>query len=223
MWWFPVCLGLAGALDALGAQAPLHIVAVERHGLPPYEVADRVYCLEGGGDRGLHVGDRLVVKRSGEARALGLLRVTGLRGSRAETRFEPAGAVYPMKGDLAVLQELKWPPAGGTLNADPLPVPPPPSATPEAPPQEGLLFFLPQKAELSPAGLKKLEIWVETWGSAGRWAVQVPAAKALKPALQKQRAETLQAHTLGVDHVAVEMEPRSAEGKYDPTWVRHWD
>lgn len=222
MRWLLVYLGLS---SVLGAQVPLHIVAVERHGMPPYEAADRIYCLDGGGDRGLHVGDRLVVKRTGEVRSLGLLRVTDLRGGRAETLFEPAGSTYPMKGDLAVLRELKWPPAAGTLNADPLPVPPLPSAKIEAPPQEGILFFLPQQAELSPAGLKKLETWVETWGGSGRWAVQVPTAKALKPALQQQRAESLQAalRALGVDHVAVETERRTAEGKYDPTWVRHWD
>jgi hypothetical protein len=200
-------------------------VAVERRGLPPYEAADRIYCLDGGQQRGVRVGDRLAVKRAGEVRALGHLRVTEVRGDRAETHFESAGSIYPMKGDLAIPDELKWMPAAGLLNADPLPVAPAPKATPEAPPREGILFFLPQQAELSPAGLKKLEAWVEAWGAEGRWAVQVPTAKAVKPALQKQRAESLQAalRALGIEHVKLESEPRSTEGKYDPTWIRHWD
>jgi hypothetical protein len=106
-----------------------------------------------------------------------------------------------------------------------IPVAAPPRATAEAPPREGILYFLPQRAELSPAGLKKLEDWVQEWGSGGRWAVQVPTAKAIKATLQKQRAEALQAslRALGIEPVQVETQPRTAEGKYDPTWIRHWD
>jgi len=53
----------------------------------------------------------------------------------------------------------------------------------------------------------------------------VPSTKALKPTLQKQRAESLQAalRALGIDQVKLETEPRATEGKYDPTWIRHWD
>jgi hypothetical protein len=66
---------------------------------------------------------------------------------------------------------------------------------------------------------------VEAWGAAGRWAVQVPATKALKPALQKQRAESLQAalRSLGIEGAMMEGGPRTADGKYDPAWIRHWD
>jgi hypothetical protein len=203
----------------------LRVIAVERQGPPPYEAADRIYRVDGGQNRGLRVGDRLTVKRAGEAAALGYLRVTAVRGDHAETRFESTASTCPMKGDLAFRDELKWMPESRRLEADPMPRTPPPRTAVEAPPREGVLYFLPQRAELSPAGLKKLEGWVQEWGSRGRWSVQVPAAKAVKPALQAQRAETLQAalRTLGVEHAKVETEPRTAEGKYDPAWIRHWD
>jgi hypothetical protein len=47
----------------------------------------------------------------------------------------------------------------------------------------------------------------------------------LKPALQKQRVESLQAalRALGIEQVTVETQPRTTEGKYDPAWVRHWE
>jgi hypothetical protein len=108
---------------------------------------------------------------------------------------------------------------------DLIPVASPPQTAVEAPPREGLLYFLPQRAELSPAGVKKLEDWVQEWGSGGRWAVQVPTAKAIKPVLQKQRAESLQAalRALGIEGVKLETDPRTTEGKYDPAWIRHWD
>jgi hypothetical protein len=215
-------LGLGGAL---GAQAPLHIVAVERTGLPPYESEDRVYCMDGGQDRGLRVGDRLFVKRTGDVRVLGHLWVTEVRGDQARARYEPMETVYPMKGDLAILEVLKWMPETGRLNPDPLPVASPPGSTSKAPPREGVLFFLPQQAELSPAGVKKLETWVEEWGREGQWGIQVPMAKAIKPALQKQRIASLEAalHSLGLEHVKLETDPRTTEGKNDPAWIRHWD
>jgi hypothetical protein len=216
-----LCLGLIGTL---GAQAPLHIVSVERRGPPPYEQVDRIYGLDGGQDRGLHVGDRLVVKRVGEAVALGHLRVTLVRGERSEGTFESSADSYPMKGDLAIREELKRIPVV-PLDADPIPLVSTPRAATEAPPREGLLFFLPQRGELSPAGMKKVEGWVEAWGTGGRWTVLVPMAKALKPALQKQRAEALlhALRTLGIEQAAVESTPRTVEGKYDPAWIRHWD
>ena len=222
MRWFPLCFVLVGAL---GAQAPLHIVSVERRGLPPYESMDRTYGLDGGLDRGLRVGDRLIVKRIGVVLPLGHLRVTEVRGDHSGASFEPAGAEYPMKGDVAIREEL-WPvPELTRLNPEPIPLAPLPRASAEAPPREGLLFFLPQRAELSPAGLKKLETWIQEWGSGGRWAVQVPTAKALKPALQKQRTESIQSalRALGIEHATVETQPRTTEGKYDPVWIRHWD
>lgn len=222
MRWIVLSLCLAGIL---GAQAPFHVVAVERRGPPPYEPADRVYRLDGGLDRGLQVGARLKVKRTGDPAVLGYLRVIEVRRDWAEARFDPASAGYPMKGDLALLETMAWMPGGPSVNSDPLDVPSSPLASAVAPPREGLLYFLPQRAELSPAGRKKVEVWVQAWGLGGRWAVLVPASKGVRPALQKQRAESLQAalRELGIEAVAVESEPRLAEGKHDPAWIRHWD
>jgi hypothetical protein len=219
---FLVCLGLCGLL---GAQAPLHIVTVEHTGPPPYESEDRVYGLDGGQDQGLRVGDRLLVKRTGDVRAIGHLWVTEVRGHRAGARYEPMEETYPMKGDLAILEVLKGLPEAVRLNADPLPVASPPGSTAKAPPREGVLFFLPKQAELSPAGVKKVEAWVQGWGREGQWGIQVPTAKASKPVLQKQRVASLEAilHTLGLEHVKVETDPRTTEGKNDPVWIRHWD
>jgi hypothetical protein len=130
-----------------------------------------------------------------------------------------------MKGDLAILEVLQRLPEAGRLNPDRLPVASPPGSTPKAPPREGVLFFLPQQAELSPAGVKKLEAWVREWGREGQWGIQVPMAKAVKPALQKQRIASLEAalRTLGLEHAKVETDPRTTEGKNDPAWIRHWD
>jgi hypothetical protein len=219
---FIFCLGLG---CALGAQTPLHIVAVERRGLPPYESEDRVYCLDGGQDHGLRLGDRLLVKRTGEARAFGHLWVTEVRGNQAGARYEPMESTYPLKGDLAILEVLMRIPEAGQLNLDPLPVASSPGSTPKAPPREGVLFFLPQQAELSLAGVKKLETWVEAWGREGQWGIQVPTAKAIRPALQKQRIASLEAalRALGLEHVKVETDPRTTEGKNDPAWIRRWD
>lgn len=212
-------------VGALGAQAPLHIVSVERRGLPPYEAADRVYGLDGGVPQGLHVGDRLRVKRAGDFQFIGRLWITELRGDHSAARFEPAGSSFPMKGDLVFPDVLLWPPAVRPLNQEPLEVVPAPLATAEAPPREGIIYFLPQQAEVSPAGVRKLEAWVKAWGAAGRWSVQVPAAKALSGSLLKQRAESLQAalRALGIQQVGVETEARALESKFDPTWIRHWD
>lgn len=222
MRWFVLGLSLAGIL---GAQAPFHVVAVERRGPPPYESVDRVYRLDGGQARGLQVGARLKVKRVGDPALLGHLRVIEVRQDWAEARFDPVSTGYPMKGDLAILETMTWMPGGPNVNSDPLNVPSSPLASAVAPPREGLLYFLPQRAELSPAGQKKVEAWVQAWGPGGRWAVLVPESKGVRPALQKQRAESLLValRELGIERVTVEHEPRLAEGKHDPAWIRHWD
>ena len=215
-----LCLCLAGAL---GAQVPMHIVGVERHGQPPYEEVDRIYVVDGA--RSLSVGERLLVKRPGEPLALGVLRVAACRGELAEGRFEPTESAFPMKGDLVFQALLRNLPPLAAFDADPLPVFSGPKPRSEAPPREGLLYFLPQRAELSVAGVKKLEAWVEAWGTEGRWVLQVPTAKALRPALQQQRAQAvLQAlRALGIGKVDLETPVRTSEGKNDPTWVQHWD
>ena len=222
MRWFLLSLGLAGLL---GAQVPLHIVAVERRGPPPYEIADRIYGVAGDLDPGLRVGDRLLVKRADAAVILGHLRVIESRPGRANALFEPLEGSYPMKGGLVLRSELRRLPAASSLDPAPLVSLPKPKASAEPPPREGLLFFLPGRSDLSIGGVRKLETWVESWGAEGRWAVQVPATKGIKPELQKLRAESLQAalRALGIEPVAVETGLRTAEGLNHPTWVRHWD
>lgn len=222
MRWFPLCLGLAGIL---GAQTQLRVVSVERRGPPPYEEADRIYGLDGGQDRGLRMGGRLVIRRPGEVVRLGHLRVVELQAHRSATRFEPEGTRYPMKGDLAIPEEPWRVPELQALDPEPIPLAPSPRAAAKAPPTEGVLYFLSGSAELSPAGLKKLETWVQAWGPGGQWVLQVPPSKALNADLQHRRAETLLAalRSLGVEHTKLETQPRTAEGKYDPVWIRHWD
>jgi hypothetical protein len=215
---FILCLG-----GVLGAQAPLHIVAVERKGPPPYEAADRIYRLDGGADRGLRPGQRLAIRRSGEPRLIGHLRLTEVRGEVAEGQFLAAGSAYPMKGDLVWREELAAMPELVPGGSEPLPPLAAPATPAPPPPREGLLLFLPHRAELSPAGQLKVQGWVEAWGRGGKWVVQVPASRALSPALQKQRAQALVAalKAQGVVEVELEATPRTAEGKYDPAWVRH--
>ncbi|HLP30578.1 MAG TPA: hypothetical protein VK150_04395 [Geothrix sp.] len=222
MRWFLIWLALAGAL---GAQTPIRVAAVERRGLPPYEPADRIYRLDAGKARGLRVGDRLTVKRKGERLALGHLQVIEVQADHTDAHFDPVSSAYPMVGDLALLLELKWMPAGPALDPDPLPVPEAPLRSATAPPREGLLYFLPQRADLSPVGQKKVEAWVQAWGRGGRWAIQVPTAKGVNAALQQQRVDALLAalRACGVEAATVERDPRMAEGKHDPAWIRHWD
>lgn len=222
MRWCLLCLALTGAL---GAQTPIRVAAVERRGLPPFEPADRIYRLDAGKARGLRVGDRLLAKREGEPLALGHLQVIEVQAGHAEARFDPVSSVYPMIGDLALLRPLAWMPAGPELNPDPLPVPGAALRSATAPPREGLLYFLPQRADLSPVGQAKVGAWVEAWGPGGRWVVQVPTAKGVNAVLQQQRIDALLAalRACGVDAAVVERSPRTAEGKHDPAWIRHWD
>lgn len=210
---------------ALGAQASFPIVGVERRGLPPYESEDRTYRLELPASTELKVGDRLKVVRRGARQALGRLKVLEVRSSQAWCVFEAAGEARPMKGDTATLEVHHWLPADTGWRPEPLPAIPPPAAPVEAPPEEGLLFFLPGSAELSPAGHRKLQAWVEAWGRAGRWAVLQPPARGKAQDLRGQRAAALQAalRSLGVDGVLLQTEPRTAEGRNEPAWIRHWD
>jgi hypothetical protein len=219
---FLFCLGFSSLLFA---QAPLRVVSVDRRGLPPYEASDRLYRLDGGTDRGLRAGNRLLVKRAGETTALGHFQVLAVRAGECEASFEPSGATFPMKGDLALREELKAIPAAPSLEPGTLMVPEGPRSSPEPPPQEGVLFFLPHQGELSPAGVRKLEAWAEAWGASGHWTIQVPAVKTVKPALQKRRAESLLGalRALGIEHVELGREPRVGEGKYEPVWIRHRD
>lgn len=212
-------------VGALSAQGTFPIVGVERRGLPPYESEERIYRLALPVSADLKVGDRLKVTRKGVRQALGHLTVVEVRSPQAWCAFEAAGEARPMKGDAATLEVHHWPPPDEGWRPEPLPVIPPPAARVEAPPDEGLLYFLPGSAELSPAGQRKLQAWVEAWGSAGRWAILQPPTQGKARDLQGQRAAALQAalRALGIEGVQLQTEPRSAEGKHEPAWIRHWD
>ena len=207
----------------LGAQAPFRIISVDRRGAPPYEPATRIYRLDGGEDRGMRVGERLTVGRLGATKPLGHLRVLVVGAHHAESTFTPAGVEWPMKGDPVWRDELPGLPGWGNLNGEPLPELLAPASRVLAPPQEGMLLFLPQRAELSPAGRTKVEAWVQAWGVSGRWVVQTPLGKTLQPELQQQRAEALSAllKQLGVLRVDRLQGVRSYEGPYEPLWILH--
>lgn len=218
------CLLLALAAS-LAAEGPYRILGVERRGLPPYRVEDRLYPLELGPAGHLKVGDRLMVTRPGAPRALGRLRVVELQPGRALATFEALGEGAPLKDDLATLEVLPSLPASQPVRATPLPVATSPEAPPKAPPEEGLLYFLPGSAELSPAGRRKLEGWVQAWGPKGRYAVLQAPASGREGELRQQRGELLQIllKGLGTGMVELQWEARPAEGRHDPLWVRHWE
>jgi hypothetical protein len=209
----------------LGAQGPFTIVSVDRQGSPPFDPATRIYRLDGGRERGLKVGERLAVRRRGTPAPLGHVIITAVRAEQAESSFVPGGVEWPMKGDLVLRQELAPLPVVAPLEALALPATSSPKPSAQAPPMEGLLFFLPLHAELSPAGHHKVETWVESWGKAGRWVIQTPGGKGTKATLQRQRAEVMAAllRELGVARIEVQQEARSHDGPYDPIWLRHWD
>jgi hypothetical protein len=209
----------------LGAQAPFTIASVDRVGPPPYESEGRIYRLDAGQNRGVRVGERLAVRRPGQPRPLGHLQVVTVGAEVAGTVFLPSAGDWPMKGDLVTREELAGLPTWAEVDIEPLPVPLAPKPGMAAPPREGLIYFLPQRADLSPAGRKKVESWVQHWGVEGRWVVQIPLSKALKPTLQKQRADALLTalRELGVHEVEWHKEARAHDGPYDPSWVLHWD
>lgn len=205
----------------------MRIQAVERRGLPPYEeAASRLYRLDGGQDRGLRVGDRLLVRRSGEG-TLAHLRVVEVRAEWALASLDQTLAAYPLRGDLVVREDLPPLPsfpalAGPETLAAPDPIQDGPG---EAPPREGLLWFLPASRDLSPAGEAKLATWVEAWGRTGRWAVQIPEDDRVAEALRAARFESLREALarLGVTRVERLGGDRPGEGPNHPLWIQHWD
>ncbi|HJW32142.1 MAG TPA: hypothetical protein VJ505_02140 [Holophagaceae bacterium] len=214
-------------LGPLGAQAPLRILSVERRGMPPYEdSAPRLYRLDGGENRGLHLGDRLQIRRTGEG-YLGHLKVVELRAEWALASLEPNAMGYPLRGDMVIREELSPIPGTPAFPDRPLMQPPAPAkgSSAEAPPQEGLLWFLPVSRELSPAGLGKLAGWVQAWGATGRWAVQLPDDDRVAEAMREARFHALKEalEHLGVHGVERQGGARPQEGANHPVWIRRWD
>jgi len=205
----------------------MRIQAVERRGLPPYEeTATRLYRLDGGENRGLRTGDRLQVRRTGEG-TLAHLRVVEVRAEWSRAALDQTLADYPLRGDLVTREDLPALPGLPALAPDLASTPPavPKAETPEAPPQEGLLWFLPTSRELSPAGEAKLAAWVEAWGRTGRWGVLVPDDDRVAEVLRAARFESLREALarLGVTGVSRHGGTRRVEGVNHPLWIQRWD
>ncbi|HJV89303.1 MAG TPA: hypothetical protein VJ623_03280 [Holophagaceae bacterium] len=209
------------------AQAPLRILSVERRGVPPYEeTTSRLYRLDGGENRGLHLGDRLQIRRLGEG-YLGHLKVVEVRAEWAMAALEANALSYPLRGDMVIREDLPaLPPLPAFPEGPPLPAPAPAKgSSPEAPPQEGLLWFLPTSRDLSPAGLAKLAGWVQAWGASGRWAVQLPEDARVAEAMQEARFEVLREALakLGVQEVQRLGGTRIQAGANHPVWIQRRD
>lgn len=217
----------AGTATRIYGQAPLRILSVERRGMPPYEEGGpRLYRLDGGENRGLHVGDRLQIRRMGEG-YLGHLKVLEVRAEWALASLEAHATGYPLRGDMVIRDELAPLPGLPAFPDRPSLLAPAPAkgSSSEAPPQEGLLWFLPASGELSPAGLGKLAGWVQAWGATGRWAVQLPDDERVAEALREARFESLKEALvrLGVHELERQGGARRAEGANHPVWIRRWD
>jgi hypothetical protein len=104
------------------AAPPLLVVSVDRPGLPPYEGNGRVYRLEGPECLTLRVGEVLGLRRQGESRGLGRLKILAVHPDHAEAHLSEAGETFPLKGDLAIRKEpLHSLPAMATASPRPLP------------------------------------------------------------------------------------------------------
>lgn len=210
----------AALLPSLAAQTTFTIVAVERQGLPPYEDDRRLYRLDGGEERDLRPGDFLVFRKAGQG-VSGRMRVTEVRKGWSLAVLDAAPFGAPMKGDgvqKTILARLPGMPAPRPDLPKVVAVPLPGS---EAPPREGLLWFLPASAELSLAGQAKLSAWVEAWGREGRWRVVVGTARTAPEALRQARGRVL-AELLHQAHVEAEvlLEDRGADGPNHPAWIQ---
>jgi hypothetical protein len=106
----PAAAWAAGAADAPGPTADagdIRIVAVEQAGGPPYAPRDgRVYRLGGDAISDVRLGEILIVRRPGELRDIGFLRVVSVHtenfaANSALAKLEFRGETFPLKGDLA--------------------------------------------------------------------------------------------------------------------------
>ena len=209
----------------LEAAQPLHVAGVVRTGPPPFEEGERLYRLEGNCCQTLSVAESLTLRREGEKRNLGRLRVEAVKDGYALARLASSGETYPLKGDLAVRHEK-------VLALPPLPLPseapriPSEALAPHRPSlsvprdharfdRRETLYFLKDSGELSAAGLAKLRTWVEAWGAGGRWIFLVPEGA---PApLTQVRVETLRGalRRLGVTEVEQQSLPSGPPARYD--------
>jgi len=84
----------------------IRIVAVEQVGRPPWTPRDgRVYRLGGQAISDIRLGEMLIVRRQGEVRDIGTLRVVSVHtenfaANSALAKLESKGETFPLKGDL---------------------------------------------------------------------------------------------------------------------------
>jgi len=88
------------------AARDIRIVAVEQVGRPPWTPRDgRVYRLGGEAISDIRLGEMLIVRRPGEVRDIGTLRVVSVHtehfaANSALAKLESKGETFPLKGDL---------------------------------------------------------------------------------------------------------------------------
>jgi len=224
-------LALLGRL--LWPSEPLHVSAVERPGLPPYETNEKVYRLAGNGCATLRVGEILVLQRPGERRSLGRLQITSVLLDHALARLLSAGETFPLKGDLAVRAELAQ-----SLPELPKAEPGTPGSPVEAlrplvprlvlqrsvgqgPLHREPIYFLKGDASLSPGALQKLTAWVRSWGLEGQWSLACPQEAGDASTLLQERISVLRAELLklGVAQLEVRPLPPDPPGRYDAVYV----
>jgi hypothetical protein len=212
-----------------GATVPLLVTSVERTGLPPFEGTERIYRLEGTGCQTLRVGEVLVLKRPGERRNLGGLKILSVHSDHALARLSQPGDTFPLKGDQAVRTELFLAlpevPVAAQAPLAKLESLRPHTLTRTLPPPVGqgpihreAIFFIKGDASLSPGAQVKLRAWVAAWGVEGQWSLECPPAPGELAAL---RASALRSELQGLGVPALEIKPLPEEptGRYDAVYV----
>lgn len=212
------CLPLPGLAEGV----PLHLAAVIREGVPPYE-GEKRFRLEGEGAGGLRKGERIRLWRFNERRRLAELVVVEVKAPVAFARVLDPGETFPLKGDLvcsheplAALPDPGWAWYGrlGAPARPQAPNPKVPASLNPGPPRRETLYFLPGSAELSPAGRQKLKDWVALWGLDGRWSLGIPASPQVPEDIRAARIQALREALaeLGVPQLDCRSLPAEAPG-----------
>ena len=162
---------------------PLTVTRVVRDGPPPYDGQERLYQIEGDGVDLLGLGEILYLHRAQDERVMPRLEVVVAMPDHVLARVDSAGDTFPMLGDVA------WPRGAaealpqlpGLADVDVLAQAQPPALSLPSPAPLGdpathrePLYFLQGESRLTPAGLAKLQAWVQAWGTGGRWFLACP-------------------------------------------------
>lgn len=214
LMFIPLALGLAAA-------NPLHVSAVVRQGLPPYEDANRLYRLEGEGAEGLRPGAVVTLHRPGRDVRPGRLKVVNLTPQGALAKLESPGDHFPLIGDQALEARPAPFPAFPRLPESPTPAqiaPHPPVARAAAP--LAALYFLKGDATVSPGGLAKLRGWASAWDRSRPWRLMMPRDSE-DPGLSLRRAEAVRTalQELGVSQVTLDPVPPIEGAPYDVVYL----